>query len=386
MARSFLVTASPQVLRWARTSAGLEIEQAAAVTQAQSTQILAWESGSAKPTYAELEKLARAYHRTAATLLLSDPASDTPMPVDFRSAAGVAPTLSPPTLVVIRRVGWLLDQLNEIDWPLNRTLAVGSIKSTADPEVVGASIRAAVGVDINVQLSWNEDYEALRSWRRAIEKQGIPVFQLSMATEEIRGFSIGEGSRSVIAVASGDFVRARIFTIFHEFTHLLLGTGAMCIPERGLRRTNIDAERFCNAVAGAALVPKADLQRHEFVRSIDPYVPPDDRDLDRLGKQFHVSRPVMLYRLHEAELISDDAFDDKWRDWDRRQKAEPTKTQGGGKGMSLAERRLLEYGPGLVGAVVDAEERARITTDKALELLSIRLSDLQQAALLTSAV
>ena len=54
----------------------------------------------------------------------------------------------------------------------------------------------------------------------------------------------------------GDANAGRVFTLLHEFTHLLLRQGGVCdLVQTAENTPDSRLEAFCNAVAGAALVP-----------------------------------------------------------------------------------------------------------------------------------
>lgn len=49
---------NPQILRWARETVNMTIDQAASSLKRNSEEIESWENGTASPTYSQLEKLA----------------------------------------------------------------------------------------------------------------------------------------------------------------------------------------------------------------------------------------------------------------------------------------------------------------------------------------
>jgi len=94
----------------------------------------------------------------------------------------------------------------------------------------------------------------------------------------------------------------------------------------------------------------------------------------------------MWYRLHETGLISDDAFKEKWREWERQwQSVRAHRKTAGGPALPTAEKRLLQYGVNFVSRVVAAEDRGDISSSEALEYLSIRLKDLSEMSSLVGA-
>ena len=63
---------------------------------------------------------------------------------------------------------------------------------------------------------------AFDQWREWLESLNISVLKLKIPAGDARGFSLTDGEPSVIVVNSADAERARLFTLFHEYAHLLL--------------------------------------------------------------------------------------------------------------------------------------------------------------------
>lgn len=381
MVKSFEVPVNPAVLEWARVTSGLTVEVAAVAVHRDPQAIAAWESGKSRPTFFALEDLANAYRRTVATLLLPGPPPSPPQPADFRAATGAAPELSFDSRVALRRAQWLQESAAEISAFKQSDSWFGSLALPSDPVAVAREARDRLKIPVGVQMGWPNDYVAFRAWRQAVEGQGVLVFQFSLPLDELRGLSLTAGRPPVIVLASGDYIRARSFSLFHEYAHLLLGAGGLCIPERGLLYgATVEVERFCNAFAGAVLVPAYDLEHDLEAREITSGGQINDRVLEGLASRFHVSRPVMLYRLFDVGHVDRDAFYEKWREWEALNRGKQKATSSGGPRMARAERRILQYGERFVGRVLDAHDKGEVTTGQALEILSLHVGDLPDAA------
>jgi Zn-dependent peptidase ImmA (M78 family) len=87
-----------------------------------------------------------------------------------------------------------------------------------------------LGVSIEEQLSWRDEYAALRGWRGAFEQHDLLVFQFEIRGGELRGFSAWD-DRAPLAVvnSSAQSPLARTFTMAHELGHLVTRTDASCI-------------------------------------------------------------------------------------------------------------------------------------------------------------
>jgi hypothetical protein len=91
------------------------------------------------------------------------------------------------------------------------------------PVEVGQRLRRAMGVDVATQLGWDDEYEAWRGWRAAVERLGILVFQFpKVSLREVRGLALLRTPMPVAAVNGKEIPEARTFTLCHEVVHLML--------------------------------------------------------------------------------------------------------------------------------------------------------------------
>jgi transcriptional regulator with XRE-family HTH domain len=73
MTSSTRIPVRPQVLRWARETAGLDVPTAAHRLGVKPERIAAWETGEAVPTIRQVRTMAASYHRPLAALFMADP-------------------------------------------------------------------------------------------------------------------------------------------------------------------------------------------------------------------------------------------------------------------------------------------------------------------------
>ena len=80
MGETIHININPKMLIWARESLALSKNQASERTGISANRMTQLEDGDKKPTLDELKELAKAYKRTIATLLLSEPPKEKPLP------------------------------------------------------------------------------------------------------------------------------------------------------------------------------------------------------------------------------------------------------------------------------------------------------------------
>ena len=151
--------------------------------------------------------------------------------------------------------------------------------------------------------------DAFGFWRERIERSGILVFQGTYKT--LRGFAAIEGGQPVIGVSSRDAYVGRIFTLFHEIAHIMLANPSLDDSENVdfLKENTSDVERFCNRFAAEFLLPE---QVVYLIKPRPSFI--TDSELNKASSAFKVSRPAILQRLFEFNLINTENFEEL-REW-----------------------------------------------------------------------
>jgi Zn-dependent peptidase ImmA (M78 family) len=304
MPRSTEALVEPDILRWARDAAGLSVDEAAHSLQTQPEKVQAWEEGATHPSMAQLRRMAAAYRRLLSDFYLPRPPENDPLPHDFRRLPGeVAFRYSKALRFQLRlarqRRAVALDLAAELDASV--PALSGRLQLNQDTEGTGATLRELLGVTLAAQRTWREARASYNGWRAAIERAGVLVFQATaIAPAEMLGFSLPDRPLPVIGVNRKLHPNGRTFTLLHEAVHVFLGQSSICDIEEGQLRPAEEqhVEIFCNAVAGAALVPRSALLSEELV-SAHPARPRDwsEVELSSLGRAFGVSNEVVLRRL-----------------------------------------------------------------------------------------
>ncbi len=298
--KSPLALVDPRTLTWARETAGLDVETAARKIGVSSDRLTAWEAGERRPTVKQLRKAARVFQRPIGLFFLPSLPEEAESIRDFRRMAGETPRGLPSALrfeirLARERREEALELARDIRQPPPAFEERAALSD--DPEVVAGRLRARLGIAAGDQAGWQSKYDGFNSWRAAIERLGILVFQtgatasLRVDPAEARGFSIADQPLAVVVVNGGDPVTARPFTLIHELTHIMLRNGGVCDLHHTMSpRTDIDrVEVFCNRVAGAVLVPTDALRATGAVMHHGAGADWSDEDLGQLARKFWVS-------------------------------------------------------------------------------------------------
>lgn len=378
------ITVSPDVLKWAHVSSGYSYEEVARYLEVEPELLSSWEKETEPVTLriSQLSDLSHYYKRPMAALLLSKPPQEPDLPKDFRRAFQHLTTYSPELRFAIRRARRLRriarELLESID--LSTKSNIKTIDLKQEPEVVARELRGTFGVSDKEQLSWGDQWQAYRYWRELIESLNIYVFQSDFPREEAQGFSLSDSYPYVIMISSKDSPTARCFTLFHEFAHLLLEEGGICITDIAYRRINnryARTEDWCHRFAEAFLISRDALSRSSEVFEIVEQVPEYEQTLRRLAWRFKVSQAVMLFRLWHCGFISRERFRLEYIKLQEFMKIAKLKAEKRGEGWQPpAQRAVQERGRHLSRLVLDALDHEMLGISEAADYLGIRAKHL----------
>lgn len=305
---------NPHVLAWARQAAGYDLKNAAHKIGVSEERLQSWEDGSDKPTLRQLRLVAKVLKRPTVLFYRSTTPENPPMIRDFRLLPTADVKYSPALLYGIRRAFQrraialeLTAQMGESpkEFPLEANMNTSPIE-------LATIIREMIGINIADQISWTDHYTALRSWITAIENLGVFVFQLrNIDLSDMRGFSISERPFPVIGINSKDSPRGRIFTLFHELTHIVLSMGGICDLREPETQKDDYIEVYCNRVAGEVLVPSDALLREVIVIENNDNKIWEDWQLKLLANRYMVSQEVILRRLLTCGKTTDSFYKQK---------------------------------------------------------------------------
>lgn len=302
---------NPEILLWARKSAGFRVEEAAKKAQLKSDKLIACEHGEQRLTIPQLRKLSNVYKRPLAFFYLAKaPESEIDSNInDFRRFHNeFDQDFSPELILEIRKAKYRREAALEMFGELDIEMPIFNFRASLDvnPHELAKKIRELLKITKEKQEKLTDGSQALRFWRESIENQGVLVFQTTskIHTNEMRGFSIGEFPLPIIVLNRKDSPKARVFTLIHELTHIMLRSTGIC-------EVNIDSERqkkievFCNAVAGETLVPRDWLVSTALYKQNTNEFDWTNEAIKILADNFCVSRPVILTRLLNQGRISE---------------------------------------------------------------------------------
>jgi Zn-dependent peptidase ImmA (M78 family)/DNA-binding XRE family transcriptional regulator len=384
--RSFKVDVSPDVLVWARRSSGLSTEEAAEKIKVSETELRMWEVGAEDPTLENLRELARIYKYALAVMLLPEPPTGLQVLRDFRlMPENQGRDWSPALRRQIRRLQYQQQVARDLaaateELPLSIDL---DVDLNENPESAAQKIRAWILKTAPIYPSGN-DHPSLQEWTGVVEDKGILVTQVEgVALEEMRGCSISTRPYPVIALNGKDSQTGKLFTLFHELTHILLNEEALCdlADNRASSPNQVEqVERFCDQVGAAVLMPAKDLLTDPVVNHTSKHVEWPNEELLRLAAQFRVSAEALLLRLVSLDKASSEFYWSKrpyfvasYREMHERERARLKESHGGPSPYRMKIRNL---GRRYITDILDAYDRDLIDPSDVSDYLDIKINNL----------
>lgn len=349
------VDIKPELLTWARERAGLETDD---LTH-RFPKLAAWEEGTAQPTLKQVEDFAKATHKPVGFFFLEEPPVEKiPIP-DFRTIrnkpiARPSPDLLDMIYVCQQRQEWYREFARAER--ISALPFVGSVSLQSSVESTAATMRRALGFDIEARRRIPTWTDALRLFLGQADEAGIMVMCSGVVLnnnyrpldpEEFRGFALSDSLAPLVFINGADTKGAQMFTLAHELAHIWLGQSALSDTQASLLPDH-QVERWCNNVAAELLVPleivKLEYDGGSSLRS----------ELDRLARLFKVSTLVILRRINDAGGLTKNEF---WREYEKELERVLTisKSNGGNFYLTQAARVSKRFARALVISTLEGQ-------------------------------
>ncbi|SNC71999.1 ImmA/IrrE family metallo-endopeptidase [Polynucleobacter victoriensis] len=297
---------NPRMLVWAREETGLDIVQAAEAIGVSLGALVAAENGERSLTLNQLRKAAEMYDIPFGNFYLSEPPrakSFHPIP-DFRSEPGVAGADHYRLNLEIKkcrdRRDIYLDLMRSLEIPVANFEVLKAINENS----IGTKLRGRLGISQTDIRSLNFD-GAYVYWKQKIEDSGVLVYEsqyIPDVTGVIGAAMFYEVCPIILLKRGPENNERKLFTLLHEYAHLLLGESAIndagsLLAIEGQKNTS-DIEVACNRLAAELLIPTESVDKSSF----------DGLDIrekmELLSRQYKVTYSTAAVCLRRLGLIS----------------------------------------------------------------------------------
>ncbi|OGB01010.1 MAG: DNA-binding protein [Burkholderiales bacterium RIFCSPHIGHO2_12_FULL_61_11] len=369
-----VVGVQPSVIRWARESMGMSVEDVAHKLKRSAEEVMAWESeDGTPPTYSQLENLAyKVFKRPLAVFFLPAAPDEVPPAREFRTLPDAdLQSLQADTYVQVRKAHAYqitLKELFEGRNPSGRHISQEiPLDLRESVEVQARAVRKTLGISLDDQLGWKSDDLALKRWREALEALGVFVFKAPFKQKDISGFCLLDADFPLIYLNNSATKTRQIFSLLHELAHLLLNINGISKFESSyinrLPATERRIEQFCNKIAAEILIPSDDFAQQiagfpSNAESVQDYL------YANLASRYGASREAVLRRLLDMERVSQSFYEQKAKLWSSQKKAASGGDWYASQNTYLSDRLARE--------VIGRHYRNQISVEQASEFLGIK--------------
>lgn len=380
---------NPQILVWARESAGLNMATACrklsllnSRTASAEDKLRAYESGQRAPSRSLLGRMAKQYRRPLLTFYLNEPPSAGNRGEDFRTLSRhVDPSENALVDALIRNVRVRQDIVKDALVSSQDREPLGFIGSydldTGVPGLV-ERIQQSFGFVADEYRSSRTQEDAFKYLRACVEEAGVFTLLLgnlgsyhtNLSTDVFRGFALSDDIAPFVVINDQDAKSAWSVTLLHEVAHLWLGETGISggSYERGV-------EKFCNEVASEILLPQRELE------TTFDYSELGEREnaitaIDNFAWRYKVSSRLVTFRLFRQNALNQQQYDElgqmffeRWKQQREKQKAKTRSSDGGPSYYVLKRYRVGN-------ALLDTSERllrsGELSTTRAATVLGVR--------------
>ena len=402
---------NPEILVWARKTAGLTLQDAVAKVGIRDARgvtavdrLTALERGEERPTRPILVKMAHHYRRPLLAFYLKAPPRRDDRGPDFRTLPGARSSETDALIDALVRnlqsrqnmVRAALEAEDEAE-PLpfvgalvrsgNGDTEIESVRRVLRHRPAAARLaqRAAgmlgevLGEDLNAARYYAEPNaeQAFRLLRSRTEDAGVFVLlqgdlgshHTAIDVEVFRGLAIADDVAPFVVINDNDSRAAWSFTLLHELTHLLLGQTGFSSANSGT-----EIEEFCNNVAAEWLLPARTLDQIQIERERD--IVEQQGRIGEFARARNLSRTMIAYRLLRANRIDRVSFErlradfrEQWRQLRERRRATARKSEGGPSYYVVRRHRV---GQGLLRLTRRMVGSGALSTTKAARILGVK--------------
>lgn len=373
--KSIIAEVNSEVLKWLRESSGWTLEEVSKRLSTTVENVRDMEESKKKPTLRQLKVLSTAYKRPLASFLLNAPKETKPLPKDYRMLPGKTGIFDKKTVFALRKARRLQEISRELSSNIKYDVKTrfGKTRLSDNPDIEGKKYREVFKLDEN-QKNFRNAYQLFNYLRDILEDMNIIVFQISMPVEDARGFTLADEDPTITVVNTKDSIEARIFSIMHEFGHVLLGETVIDIPEISIATRN-RIELWCNRFSSSLLLPK-EMAKELFEK--ERYNLTETKTLDTLSRRYKVSKAMLLVKMRELGYIQKFEMKKVLARYKSKEKVEKDGTKSKGIGIASDKRCLSEMGNKFISLVANNFDKNYITYSDALNYLSIKSKNFEK--------
>ena len=389
---------NPEILVWARETAGLTLQDAVvkvgirdAWGVAAAERLVALERGEEEPTRPVLVRMARHYRRPLLAFYLAAPPPRGDRGADFRTLPvaqssrmdGLIDALVRDVRSRQRMVRALLEAEDEAQSLPFVGALTGHEGAPAGADRLSRraakSLRQVLGHDLNAARYYEQPspQEAFALLRSRTEDAGVFVllkgdlgsYHTAIPVDVFRGFAIADDIAPFVVINDQDSTPAWSLTLLHELVHLLLGQTGISGANPG---TGI--EELCNNVAAEWMLPAGALEQVGI--GLDQDITEQQQRISKCARRRNLSHMMVAYRLLRAARIDRRIFNrlraefsEQWQRERTRRRARARESDGGPNYYVARRHRVGKVLPGFTKRMMGS---GALSTTKAAKILGVK--------------
>lgn len=353
-----------EVLDWAIKSTDLSSEQIE--EKIEKFEITKWKSGEKEPTINQIQNFAKEFHIPFGHLFLQKPPKQESPSLAFRTVENRPADISRGLQEVIQRMQtrqeWMRDEL--MDSGGTSLDIIGKFSKEKSTEVISNYISKTLNFsELRKIRNTDKFYKRLKT---SISVQNIMVMQDGtvngnshrvLSTDEVRAFVLIDDYAPLIFLNTADAKVAKIFSLLHEYVHILRGSDEVLSSDR---QTN--EERFINKVVEKVLMPEVKF-REKF----------DFNNIDESANYFHVSIYTVGIRAKHLGMITQNELNEIMKI--PHKTPEKKDKEGGGNYYNTALSKVDSI---FMNRIINSYNSRRTSTTEAAKLMGISLKSFKK--------
>lgn len=379
---------NPNILVWARQTAGLTVDEAARKLRIQHAygkppkeRLHSIESGQVEPKRSLLLKMSKQYRRSLLVFYMSEPPKKGNRGKDFRTLPddytkredSLVDALVRDILVRQSIVRNALEEEEEFE----ALTFIGAFDSSDDFNEIKDKLRKIIGFNLTEFRNQPSPTKAFELLRNKVQTAGVYVLLMgdlgshhtSIDVDAFRGFSLADDLCSLIIINDKDSRAAWSFTLIHEMVHLLLGKTGISggKPES-------DIENLCDQIASELLLPTGEINRISIDKTFS--LEEIKNAISSFAYERNISNTMVAYHLYKSDKINQydysslqEYFRNKWEE-SREKKSEKAREREGGPSYYIVSKHRL--GSPLIKLVNNMRNSGALSTSKAGKVLGVK--------------
>lgn len=290
----------PEILSFMRKSSGMTEDEIAKKLKLSKSKYISIESGVEAISQNDLVHLADIYKRPLIAFYSVDTTQTTELPHDYRLNRDKK--ISSEVFLAKRKALYLAEELREIT---GRKTKLPDINTNVSAIELANEVRTLLEVDFEILKEIVETkQETILAYYKSLieEKFFIPVLEHPLKSNGVRAFSV-YGDVSVMVLNESDSNEVRLFSLFHEFCHLLKRQDGICTVDIEKDNDNRPEEKYCDEFAAFILMPENQLRG-----SIKEFPITTVKQLNDISKLFGVSKLVTIIQMKTLGIINPGQF------------------------------------------------------------------------------